>query len=946
MCRATEPIEYVQVVSDDKRFEFVFCGRVTPEEWEAADSTRQTTLLRNRFASLDEAQQLVRIAVAIQILGGNPPAAWEAVQRLTDAGLDADRAMGQIAMAFVTTLTHSDDSHHGDDSHDQSDATANFDDEAYAARLARLPLPSAEDTEDVLVDIAAAEGVLATDDLVAHAITRLGWPVGDPLMVDLVERVEEELADEFGPHAWLAGDRTASVAALTNGIVLTHVLNDAEPQIAVLNVSFDLAGFGRLEEVVVDGHHVEAISAEPGHVAWAGPDGWLDRFTPGDVLAVRVAQDGTATIGVLPATPRIDDGLVAALRRVYDTEVAEPGLPVSAEDLILGLLAADRDAFAQPQAPLAELCAAAGLEQRASQVAHDEEIWANERAMRRIGRLLDATGDDVEVSERVLAVMATLDAVALGTASRDAINDALGQLSDVEVLDLVTDEVLGFIPLHEPTVIAERLVAAASNDRRRATARLLAALAAESLNEWTAAEQHLELAAEADPSNPAVCDRLAWYVSDRGDAARAARLWRRCAQDYNVDDVIATVEEFMRHEASPLGRNDSCWCGSGRKYKHCHLGVAAPAALPDRVGWLCRKAVCFLERSGPEARDVVVDLAIERAGEHNEARSVMGDPIVMDAALTEGGWFARFLAARGHLLPDDELALAQRWVAIPRTLYEINEVRPGGGLVVTDLRTLERLDVRERTFSRQARVDTVVCARAVPDGQSHQLIGAVLPVAAGREGEVLDMLDDGDPYALAGWAGSLHRPPELRNRENEQLLKCELVVSTSEPGRLVAHLDATYDVDEPGVTWIEHVALSEQERILRATFRLGGDRLTITANSNERADRILAQLRDALDVQVVSDARTPFDITNLPDSLPLAGPSMAPEVVEQIQDHMERTWCDEPVPALSGLTPRQAADDPTRREQLVRLLASFDGRPAPSQGFGMRPARLRTLLGL
>jgi len=22
---------------------------------------------------------------------------------------------------------------------------------------------------------------------------------------------------------------------------------------------------------------------------------------------------------------------------------------------------------------------------------------------------------------------------------------------------------------------------------------------------------------------------------------------------------------------SKLGRNDPCWCGSGRKYKHCHL---------------------------------------------------------------------------------------------------------------------------------------------------------------------------------------------------------------------------------------------------------------------------------------------------------------------------------------------------------------------------------------
>jgi len=22
---------------------------------------------------------------------------------------------------------------------------------------------------------------------------------------------------------------------------------------------------------------------------------------------------------------------------------------------------------------------------------------------------------------------------------------------------------------------------------------------------------------------------------------------------------------------APPGRNDLCWCGSGRKYKHCHL---------------------------------------------------------------------------------------------------------------------------------------------------------------------------------------------------------------------------------------------------------------------------------------------------------------------------------------------------------------------------------------
>ena len=28
------------------------------------------------------------------------------------------------------------------------------------------------------------------------------------------------------------------------------------------------------------------------------------------------------------------------------------------------------------------------------------------------------------------------------------------------------------------------------------------------------------------------------------------------------------------------GRNDLCWCGSGRKYKHCHLDKDKPKARP------------------------------------------------------------------------------------------------------------------------------------------------------------------------------------------------------------------------------------------------------------------------------------------------------------------------------------------------------------------------------
>ena len=70
------------------------------------------------------------------------------------------------------------------------------------------------------------------------------------------------------------------------------------------------------------------------------------------------------------------------------------------------------------------------------------------------------------------------------------------------------------------------------------------------------------------------------------------------------------------------------------------------------------------------------------------------------------------------------------------------------------------------------------------------------------------------------------------------------------------------------------------------------------------------------------------------------------ELVEQIRDQLERRWCDETVPALGGLTPRQAAADPTRRENLLRLLASFEATPGPAGSIIMRPERLRELLDL
>ena len=72
-------------------------------------------------------------------------------------------------------------------------------------------------------------------------------------------------------------------------------------------------------------------------------------------------------------------------------------------------------------------------------------------------------------------------------------------------------------------------------------------------------------------------------------------------------------------------------------------------------------------------------------------------------------------------------------------------------------------------------------------------------------------------------------------------------------------------------------------------------------------------------------------------------PAMAAVMDEYIRGY-ETSWLDDEIPALAGLTPRQAAADPTRRPDLIALLTSFDtDEDMPGM---MSAKRLRAALGL
>jgi hypothetical protein len=325
--------------------------------------------------------------------------------------------------------------------------------------------------------------------------------------------------------------------------------------------------------------------------------------------------------------------------------------------------------------------------------------------------------------------------------------------------------------------------------------------------------------------------------------------------------------------------------------------------------------------------------------------------MVMDVVLHEGEWFEQFLAERGALLPDDEAMLATAWALVDRSLYEVVETRPSEAMVVRDLRTAELIEVRERTFSRQARIGQVVCGRAVPDGETHQFIGGILAVATGQEKDLLDLLDERDSEELLAWVAARERPPRLATREGEDLRSCRAVVAVPDPAAARGVLDRCYG-PAAGNCWREHHQLANGESILRASMTLEDGRITVETMSEARVERVLDVLTSEIaGATVISDVRREMDRIEPPAGLVQPHSPDDPGVKEALRAFIaqrERAWCDEKIPALGGLTPRQAAADPAGREGLERLLAEYGTHVDPQEDpelVTQHPDRLRRLLG-
>lgn len=850
-------------------------------------------------------------------------------------------------------------------------------------------------TEDDLLRVLDADGV----DI---------GPDADATLADVLDRDTELVMP-------LADGRWAWIPALLDGRVFTRRLSEAEVAHDMILFGPDLAPVAMLTEIdtyqrLADGSPISDVSPfvdedvlaargvppsavdddgalllPPGHLVALG-------VAAGDLVGVRVRANGFELARVAdPAPGDIDTALTALLEE-------HPDRPEMLDIAVWTVCADDGSVFREPTAPLGDLLAESGLACDGDWIAcrgFDFDGWRVAGRIESIGlryqlhedealavlatvRLYEQTRDLVEAvqaaqdrgDEDDLTEIVSQHATRSGPASLEAeeepdpdrttVRAALELLADPAVAAAALDETCSE---DEQSAIALGVFAESAEPQApraaRPALRWMRSKAYEALGDIKQAEATLHAAESLDPSWPLTLLSLARYASDRGEAERGLSLLRRAGAP-DDDELVQLLERFRPVPRPDLGRNQRCWCGSGRKYKVCHLN-REQLPIEERAAWLYQKAGEGV-LDGPFA-PLLVQTAEARAQHQDSADALLlaiRDGLVCDAVLFEGGAFADFLDTRGFLLPEDERLLAEQWLLVERSVHEILDVARGEGFTLRDVRTGDVQWVSEPAGSAQVKTGELYCGRVVPVGDTTQIFGGMEPVSLGERDALIALLDDAPgPVDLVAALSRRFAPPVLQNTEGEPLMICDARLRVDDRGALTSGLDGSYERDDESngtLAWFEHVVTDGIERV-RAHLELSGDELHVHANSAARFERVLATVR-ALDPSgtVLSETREPAGdlgtVQRLAKRSPAESgkaldaatdPAIAAALDEMTRKH-EAAWLDEPIPALAGHTPRQCAEDPTRRPDLIRLLDSFpqdSGQPGT-----MSPTRLRAALGL
>jgi hypothetical protein len=535
---------------------------------------------------------------------------------------------------------------------------------------------------------------------------------------------------------------------------------------------------------------LEVESLDDVHDSLVLPDPVAESLRPGWV-AVTLRNGATHwSLSDGPATPTAAQ--IAAAQAGFQATLDDPrnadfsvaagvSVPVGLEratdtSALLEAIAADRSAFTDaPMPPVTTLFEAAGFEVHDRDVAvpgFDWDALATWRTSNIASLLFELTEPQTESYRALIAALAQWR-------SSDTIDDAAAtadRFSDAKVVE-------AFSAGSQPQVVAspvqladtaaahlgfvEALVTAgaASDDLTAFRVRCLdrvgrpldAIAVLDEVVESTEAKQLLVAAAE--------------FAADRSDATVAYALLQRAgaldhlasikgeAETHTPDlELLFEIEPFaMTRPKAEVGRNDPCPCGSGKKFKKCHISDQQMHGLEYRAPWVHGKAMRFGRARNAALIETLADAVCAHVDDGEIVEQMRFSPFIADVALHEGGDFARFLEARQELLPADEFELATQWAAIDRGVFEIVKLA-GQRVELRNIVTGVRITVGEMESGSGIEAGDLMIGRPLPVGDGWRAFGGFMPCDPSIVENVVAAIAARDALGIAGLIGDQLAP--------------------------------------------------------------------------------------------------------------------------------------------------------------------------------------------
>jgi hypothetical protein len=339
-----------------------------------------------------------------------------------------------------------------------------------------------------------------------------------------------------------------------------------------------------------------------------------------------------------------------------------------------------------------------------------------------------------------------------------------------------------------------------------------------------------------------------------------------------------------------------------------------------------------------------------------------------------------YLLARGSRLPELEGLILEEAINQPLSFYEVVRCDPGEGVVVRDVLVGGETQVIERTASQSLRPGDIAYGQlcklpevttfgrlapfAIPPGSKGSIVRLrtwlrkriakhnreLIPADLIRYREkvrttYLDIRDgmrrppllantDGDPlvfHTLTFRVGSAHAAFEALAPLARGISKKRLLAQ--------AQVDDDGALREVEIPWQKkgNRTHGDWEATILGVLRISGQSLVVDVNSEKRATKIRGEIERRLGIlavhqkTVAQDPAEALKKTNRtgtdPRSSEPASEQVGPEVTEALRAEMQRwaeNWIYQKVPALGGLTPLEAVDDPDGREVIESLLLQWD----------------------